>query len=74
MRSNLPPGVTESMIPGNEPENEEKVERKPFWRCESCGYQDRLKSMPKDRDKFYARGKAAKCPSCKSEDLMPVGF
>lgn len=53
------------------------VEVKPFWRCEECGHEDHKKPMPLDRNKFYetmhAKG-SPKCPSCKSETFVPVGF
>jgi predicted Zn-ribbon and HTH transcriptional regulator len=46
----------------------------PFWRCEECNYENHTKPMPPDREKFYKKGIAYKCPKCKSEALMPVGF
>ncbi len=51
----------------------ERVEN--LWRCEeySCGH-EQIKPWPKDREKFYARGKSHKCLKCKSESLMPHGF
>lgn len=45
-----------------------------YWQCQSCGYVDKVKPMPKDRDKFYTARKPAKCPKCKSDDMMPVGY
>jgi predicted Zn-ribbon and HTH transcriptional regulator len=48
---------------------------KPFWRCESCGHEDHKKPMPKDRAKFYSSDQIGnRCPRCKSESLVPVGF
>lgn len=46
----------------------------PFWQCQSCGFKDVYKSMPADRERFYSRPHAAKCPKCKSQDMTPVGF
>lgn len=51
----------------------------PFWRCEesACGYESYTRPMPKDRAKFYKRVAehgSPKCPKCKSESFMPVGF
>lgn len=51
----------------------------PFWRCEesACGYESYTLPMPKDRAKFYKRVDehgSPKCPKCKSESFMPVGF
>lgn len=53
--------------------------KRPFWRCEECGHEDHEKAMPPDRAKFYARMTEAKfhlpkCPKCKSESFVPVGF
>lgn len=47
---------------------------KPYWRCEECGYENRTKAMPKDREKFYSLNKAYKCPKCKSESFIPVAW
>ena len=52
-------------------------QKKPFWRCEECGFENRIKPMPTDRDKFYSRCAekgSPKCPKCKSEAYMPVGY
>lgn len=46
----------------------------PSWICQHCGYEDKNKAMPKDRAKYYANPKAAKCPKCKGDDMMPSGF
>lgn len=54
-----------------------RKESKPFWRCEECVYESRVKRMPKDREAFYAKVNkigSPKCPRCKSECFMPVGF
>lgn len=45
-----------------------------YWRCEECGYKDKTKPMPPNRNKFYENPKAARCPICKSKAMMPVGF
>ena len=45
-----------------------------FWRCEECGYKNYQKPMPKDRNKFYSRNRVDRCPYCKSEAFMPVGY
>jgi predicted Zn-ribbon and HTH transcriptional regulator len=58
----------------NEDLKDEEEERKPFWRCEECGYENHKKAIPKDRQAFYSSQKAKICPRCKSEALMPVGF
>jgi hypothetical protein len=47
---------------------------RPFWRCESCGYENRTRPMPPDRERFYKRTRFPLCPKCKSESFMPVGF
>lgn len=49
-------------------------EKKPFWRCQECGFDDHNKPLPTDREKFYSTAKPHKCPRCKSEALMPQGF
>jgi len=49
----------------------------PYWQCESCNYVDTDKPMPPDRAKFYEvvdRKGSPKCPHCKSETFMPVGY
>lgn len=48
--------------------------RKASWICQSCGYEDKKKPLPKDRAKYYANPKPGKCPRCKSDDLAPHGF
>lgn len=52
-------------------------EKGPFWRCEECGHEDHAKVMPANREAFYERmhkGNPPKCPKCKSEAFVPVGF
>jgi len=49
-------------------------ERKPFWRCEECGYESHDRPMPANREEFYRKGRPAMCPRCKSGGMMPVGF
>lgn len=56
-----------------EDEDEEVVE-KPFWRCQECGYEDKKKPMPMDRNKFYKRPESPICPKCKSIGFVPVGW
>lgn len=46
----------------------------PFWRCESCGYNDHHIRLLRDREAFYKNPKPKKCPKCKSVDMMPVGY
>jgi hypothetical protein len=48
-----------------------------YWLCEECGHEDRIRPMPEDRTKFYARIEkrgSPKCPECKSIGFMPKGF
>ena len=50
---------------------------KPYWFCESCGHEDHKKTLPADRQAFYAHVDAhggPTCPKCKSEGFMPVGY
>ena len=54
--------------------NEKEPAKRPFWRCEECGYVDRVKLMPRDREAFYKREESPKCPKCKSVGFVPVGF
>ena len=46
---------------------------KPYWRCEECGHEDHKKPMPVDRAKFYSK-ESPKCPRCKSQTFVPVGY
>lgn len=49
----------------------------PYWYCENCGYKNYNSRMPYDREAFYKKiseGKIPKCPNCKSESYMPVGY
>ncbi len=49
----------------------------PFWRCEECLHEDRSRKMPSDRAKFFAKVEkvgSPKCPRCKSDAFMPVGY
>jgi predicted Zn-ribbon and HTH transcriptional regulator len=55
----------------------EETERKSYWFCDECGFEDKNKLMPPDRDKFYDKvhkNGSPKCPKCKSESFMPKGF
>lgn len=55
----------------------DEPEVKPFWRCEECGFEDKKKLIPQDRNKFYEKlhtSGAPKCPKSKSETFIPVGF
>jgi len=48
-----------------------------YWLCESCGHIDKLKPLPMDRESFYKKVElkgSPKCPKCKSESFMPIGF
>lgn len=57
--------------------DEEFTDRKPYWRCQECGHEDHNKALPTDREAFYrkvAQKGSPKCPKCKSEAFMPVGF
>ena len=50
---------------------------KSYWLCQECGHESYTKPMPKDREKFYEKIEASsipKCPKCKSEGFMPVGY
>lgn len=48
--------------------------RKPFWRCEECGFKDEKKLMPADRKAHFSREQSLTCPRCKSIGFVPVGF
>lgn len=61
-------------MPDFEEDYDDEPPRKPFWRCESCGAEDRKKPLPKDRDAYYRNPKPGKCKKCGSDDLTPVGF
>jgi DNA-directed RNA polymerase subunit RPC12/RpoP len=57
--------------------DDEDDKKGPYWRCEECGHEDTNKPMPLDRDKFYTalhKKGAPKCPKCRSEAFVPVGF
>jgi hypothetical protein len=48
-----------------------------YWFCECCGHKDEKKPMPADLTAFYAKVAtkgSPKCPKCRSEAFMPVGF
>lgn len=56
---------------------EDDAPAKPFWRCESCGHEDHERTMPPDRQAFYAGNRPkwlTVCPRCKSDDFTPVGY
>jgi Zn finger protein HypA/HybF involved in hydrogenase expression len=58
-------------------DNYEFEQQKPYWFCESCGYKNTTKAMPVNREAFYQKVHtkgSPKCPKCKSESFMPVGF
>ncbi len=43
------------------------------WLCDSCGHVF-TSPWPKDREAYYRKPYAKKCPKCKSEDAAPHGF
>jgi len=48
-----------------------------YWQCQECGYTSYTRPMPQDRTAFYRRVDeqgSPKCPKCKSDSFMPVGF
>ena len=55
----------------------EDTRTRPYWMCQECGHENHKKPMPKDHEKFYEKihnGSIPKCPKCKSEGFMPVGY
>jgi hypothetical protein len=47
----------------------------PYWHCEECGYEDKLKPMPNVSPAvWYGRKQPLKCPKCKSEAFQPTGW
>lgn len=60
---------------------EQEETRKPYWRCEECGYVPLNAKVPENdpvsREKYYRRiAKLGhhKCLKCRSESLMLVGY
>lgn len=55
---------------------EEFIEQShPYWQCQECGYENKLKAMPKmSPTEWYGRRKPEVCPRCKSEAFQPTGW
>lgn len=46
---------------------------KQYWACQPFDYTDDTRPMPANKAAWYSK-KAALCPKCKSESLIPIGF
>lgn len=54
---------------------DEYIPSKPYWQCQECGYENHDKLMPADKQKFHRRPDLGyKCPKCKSQSLIPIGY
>lgn len=70
------------MIPTNDDGEDfydafDEESKQPFWRCEECGHESHTRPMPKNREAYYQKmhkGIGTKCPKCKSETFVPIGF